>query len=530
MPPTRPTVRLLTFTTLAFLCGAASSARVPVAPSASPALAEPYRLVDLPQETETPVPPASSRPQAAASTMEAGQARSFSRAFADVAAAVTPAVVRIQAERSLEDAHPGLRDRLRDMLDRLPEGHPDPELYPEIAGGTGILVSPDGLVLTNNHVIGDANRITVTLADKRVFDATVVGSDPTTDVALIRIHASDLPVARLGDSDAVRVGEWVLAVGNPGFQQASTLDFTVTGGIISAKGRPLDIIRQELFDQNAAAAAYAIEDFIQTDAAINPGNSGGPLVDLDGRVIGINTAIASVSGYNEGYGFAVPINMAKRVMHDLLEHGRVRRPLLGISIQAVSPEDADVYGLPRIAGVLVEDFADQSPAEEAGIRRNDVIVAVDGTTVERLGQFQRLIAAHQPGEMVGVDVIRYGEARNFSVRLTEASMGARAVVHTSPPPPVTGLGIEVVDLTAALARQERFRRAGGALISSVAPASAAMRKGIEPGLLIREINRESVSSADEADRMLRALPSGSIASLLLQASDGGTLIRNVRVP
>ncbi len=531
MSRTHATARLVTFATLAFLCGAASSTRVPAAPFVKPAFAEPFHLVDLAQQVEAPATQVPTRPAFPADQGDLGEARAFSRAFADVAAAVTPAVVRIQAERSLMEAHPGLRHRLRDMLDRLPEGHPDPELYPEIAGGTGVVVSADGLVLTNNHVIGDADRITVTLADKRVYDATVVGTDPTTDVALIRIHADDLPVARLGDSDGIRVGEWVLAIGNPGFQQANTLDFTVTGGIVSAKGRPLDIIRQELVDnQNAAAAAYAIEDFIQTDAAINPGNSGGPLVDLDGRVIGINTAIASVSGYNEGYGFAVPINMARRVMNDLLEHGRVRRPLLGISIQTISPEDAEVYGLPRIAGVLVEDFADASPAERAGLRRHDVVVAVDGTSVDRLGQFQRLVASHQPGETVGVDVIRYGQKRHFSVRLAEAQLGKQAVVHTSPPATESDLGIEVVDLTPSLARQQQFRSAGGALISAVSPAGAAMRKGVEPGLLIREINREGVSSAADAERILRALPSGSVASLVLQTSDGGTLIRNVRVP
>jgi serine protease Do len=279
-------------------------------------------------------------------------------------------------------------------------------------------------------------------------------------------------------------------------------------------------------------AGFAIEDFIQTDAAINPGNSGGPLVDLSGEVIGVNTAIASDNGFNQGYGFAVPINLARRVMTDLVEHGHVRRPLMGISIQTVSPEDADVYGLPHIAGVLVEDFQDDSPAERAGLRRHDVIVAVDNRPIERIGQFQGLIASHRPGDVVQVEVIRYGERHRFDVRLSEAELGLdRRVVRTIVErPSATGLGLELVDLTPGLAREWRFDRAGGALIASVKPQSPAMRRGIDRGFVVREINRQAVGSAAEADRLLRAVPSGAVVSLLLQDSRGATLIRNIRVP
>ena len=306
----------------------------------------------------------------------------------------------------------------------------------------------------------------------------------------------------------------------------------MTSGIVSAKGRPLDIIRQELFAANNPAAAYAIEDFIQTDAAINPGNSGGPLIDLDGNVIGINTAIASRNGFNQGYGFAVPINVATRVMRDLLEHGRVRRPLLGISIQNVEPEDAEVYGLPRIAGVLVEDFpSGDSPAREAGIQRHDVIVGVDGTAVERLGQFQRLVASHAPGDVVQVDVVRYGRRVRLPVRLKEAEFAGDRVVRTTTEPRARrGLGVELVDLTASLAREYSFGQAGGALIAQVEPGSVAMRKGVQRGLLVREINRQPVASAAEAERLLRALSPGSVASLLLEYPEGSTIIRNVRIP
>ncbi|MFO7894011.1 MAG: trypsin-like peptidase domain-containing protein [Longimicrobiales bacterium] len=474
----------------------------------------------------------SSAPASAVQTLARRQgtvpeARAFSRAFADVAEAVLPAVVRIQSEQSTARG-----SRMQDIFDQLPEGHPAPE-FPTMAGGSGVLVSNEGLILTNNHVIAGAQRITVTLWDKRRFEATVVGTDPTTDLALIRIDESGLPAADLGDSDSLRVGEWVLAVGNPGFRDANTLDFTVTGGIVSAKGRPLDVIREELMrGGDRTAAVYAIEDFIQTDAAINPGNSGGPLVDLDGTVVGLNTAIASLTGANQGYGFAVPINVAKRVMDDLVEYGRVRRPLLGISILNIAPEDAQAYGLERIAGVLVEDFADDSPAERAGMQRHDVIVAIDGTPVERIGQFQRLVAGYEPGDWVAVDVVRFGDRERFRVELTEANLGENRVVRTaarrSASPP--GLGLELVNLTPSLARERGFPEAGGALIAEVVPGSAASRRGVPRGVVIREINRIPVSSVREAEEILDALGTGAVASLLLATDAGGTLIRNVRVP
>jgi serine protease Do len=523
----KPSGRAFTLAAIALACGVATATRPP---ASLPVTESPvYRLAaTTPAPLQTTFQASVARAPSGAVT----EARRFSAAFADVAAAVTPAVVRIQTERTFEEGHRNLQDRMRDLFDRLPENHPD-LLYPNVASGTGVLMSPDGLILTNTHVIAGASRISVTLADKRVYEATVVGADPTTDIALIMVKGGDLPAAQLGDSDEVRVGEWVIAIGNPAFHRSSTLDFTVTSGIVSAIGRPLDVIRQELARQesNHAAAAYAIEDFIQTDAAINPGNSGGPLIDLNSNVIGINTAIASGTGYNQGYGFAVPINVAKRVVADLLEYGHVRRPLMGISIGAVEPEDAQVYGLPRIAGVLVEDFPPSSPAERAGLRRHDVIVALGGQPVERLGQFQRLVAAHRPGDVVAVEVIRYGQPHRFSVRLTEADFGAQRVVRTTPErAPTPDIGLELIELTPSLARERNFSRAGGALIAAVRPHSPAMRRDVVRGLVIREINRTRVDSAAEADRLLRSAPSGSVVSLLLEDERGSTLIRNIRVP
>jgi serine protease Do len=263
-------------------------------------------------------------------------------AFAAVAQRITPAVVRIETEKLPTERRGSWLPRpLQNLMPGDTTTSP-----PEMAGGSGFIVSPDGYILTNNHVVEGADIITVTLHNKRSFQARVTGLDPTTDVALIKIDATALPYLPLGDSDRARVGEWVLAIGNPGFQDASTLDFTVTGGIISAKGRPLNVLNSG----NGTELNFAIEDFIQTDAAINPGNSGGPLVNIRGEAIGINTAIASTTGFNEGYAFAVPSNLARRVMTDLLEHGRVRRPLLGISIKDITQEDAEIYGLSVIAG------------------------------------------------------------------------------------------------------------------------------------------------------------------------------------
>jgi len=460
------------------------------------------------------------------------EAEELSDAFIAISEAVTPAVVRIQAERTIGGPHaaavpPGFREFFGLPPDAVPN-------VPQTAGGTGFIVSADGYILTNNHVVDGASRITVTLVDRRTFEARIVGRDPTTDVAVIRIDGRNLPTVRLGDSDQARVGEWVLAIGNPGFGDASTLDFTVTSGIISAKGRPLQIIPQELqANGDPAAAVYAIEDFIQTDAVINPGNSGGPLVNLRGEVIGVNTAIASGSGFYQGYGFAIPSNLARRVMNDLIRHGHVRRALLGISIIDVTPEDAEVYRLPAIAGVLVEDFADNSPGEAAGLQRGDVIVEVDGQRVERVGQLQRLIAQHQPGESVQVKVIRYGESRDFRIRLTQAPLpgeAARPPVTASTARGAEGLGLELSELTPALAREYGYDRSGGVVLTGIRPASPAARKQAPRGYRIVSIDRQPVGSVREARNLLQRVRSGDVVSLLLESPDGRTRIVNLRVP
>ena len=266
-----------------------------------------------------------------------------------------------------------------------------------MASGSGFVVSNDGYILTNNHVVDGASEVRVRLLDRREFKAKVIGRDPNTDVAVIKIDATGLTPAPLGDSDASRVGEWVLAVGNP---LGENLTFTVTQGIISAKGRALGLPGQ---------TQQTIQDFIQTDAAINPGNSGGPLVNTRGEVIGINSAIESPTGYNAGYGFAVPINLARAVMDQIVKTGHVERAALGIQVRDASADDAAYVGLKDIRGVLVSAFADDnSAAKKAGMQAGDVIVAVDGKPVEYVAQLQELIAFRKPGDVVTIEVARKG--------------------------------------------------------------------------------------------------------------------------
>ncbi len=332
-----------------------------------------------------------------------------SAAFVAIAEKVTPGVVSIQTRQAPSQQRgqvPQGLERFFDQFD-LPR-----QPMPREGSGSGFIVSSDGYILTNNHVVANAEKVTVGMQDKRVFEAEVIGRDPSTDVALIKIDADDLPTLALGNDENLRVGEWVLAIGNP-----LALDFTVTAGIVSAKHRSGASLRGLFSDD------YAIVDYIQTDAAINPGNSGGPLVNSRGEVIGINSAIASPTGTYAGYGFAIPVTLAKNVMDDLIEHGRVRRAIIGVSITDVTPEDAQAAGLETIRGAKVEGFSpgdDPSPAKDAGLEPGDVIVAINDTRFDRVSELQRVIRNMEPGQTVKVDVMRFGDRKSFRVKLAEA--------------------------------------------------------------------------------------------------------------
>jgi serine protease Do len=363
-------------------------------------------LLDLPSHSSAQQTHTAALPQVPAPTIPAARPlQDLSESFAAVAEHVKPSVVYIRSQRTERAS----QQRVPPGMERFfPRFRQQPEI--EQGSGSGFLVSADGYILTNNHVVEGAEQVTVRLLDRREFKAKVVGTDPNTDVAVLKIDAKNLPPMALGNSDDARVGEWVLAIGNP---LGEGLTFTVTSGIVSAKGRALNGLPR--------AGQGSIQDFLQTDAAINPGNSGGPLVSVRGEVIGINSAIASETGFYSGYGFAIPINLARTVMNQLIESGKVHRAALGVSIAEVSLADAEYVGLPAIRGVVVKDIPnDDSPAKAAGIEAGDIIVAVDGKPVEYVGQLQQVIGFRKPGETVKVEVARKGGVRKtVDVRLQE---------------------------------------------------------------------------------------------------------------
>jgi serine protease Do len=449
----------------------------------------------------------------------------LSDAFANAAEAVTPAVVRIEVTTTSRSV----------TLDPF-EGFREQEM-PSLGGGSGFLVSHDGYILTNNHVVGDAEDIRVYLIDGRYYTAAVVGTDPTTDVAVIKIEESELPYLSLGSSATLRVGEWVLAVGNPGFgggspQTADDLDYTVTAGIVSATDRPLTLIQNELLGnpESAETAGYAIENYIQTDAVINRGNSGGPMVNIRGQVVGINSAIFSPTGNYVGYGFAIPIDLAGRVMEDIIEYGRVRRAWLGVSITQIVPEDQEVYELPELAGVLIQEVTPGGPAEDLGLRRADVLFSVDGTKVYSPNGLQNLIAQRRPGDRVTLRVFRDGSAMDLPVRLGEAPLSTTTETRSRPEAASAEekLGISVQELTPELARQFRFEEPGGVVITGVTRLGPADRRAIGIGTKILGINNVSVETPDDIRRVLRGVEPGEVVSLFLEFNTGTTRIVNVR--
>ena len=479
-------------------------------------------------QTSVAMPVIDERP--ALSQEAVGPAADLSEAFVNIADAVTPAVVRIQSRRPARAA--------RRSPNPLRFFGPDPDELrppvPELSGGSGFLISADGYILTNDHVVSGSDEVTVYLRDRRYFEARIVGSDPFTDVAVIKIDIDEeLPHLSFGDSDDIKVGQWVLAVGNPGFGTGNRLDYTVTAGIVSARGRALDILRRELLQDPASQdlSGYAIEDFIQTDAVINPGNSGGPMVSLTGQAVGINSAIASQTGYYQGYGFAIPINLARRVMEDLIEYGHVKRPLIGVHMQTVTPEDAEYYGLPSVAGALVQRTTASGPAAGAGVQPGDVIVAVDGKPVGYSGQLQQRIAEYRPGDRVTLTLYRSRRPMDVGVRLAEApinDLAPRTVEQASTADERLGIRVEV--LGAQTAREIGFEEPGGVVITDVEQGSAAGRRGIFPGARILQINGRDVTDPEDVRSSLDAVRAGQIVSFVLETPNGGRQIVNVRMP
>ncbi|UCC23896.1 MAG: trypsin-like peptidase domain-containing protein [Gemmatimonadales bacterium] len=487
--------------------------------------------------TSMAMPTLSEAPQVSEAAV--APARNLSESFVNVSEVVTPAVVRVEARRPI-GANPRMQEipeQFRRFFNPGPEQNPDNAPQgSNWAGGSGFIVSADGFILTNNHVIEGAEEVRIAFSNRQVVPAEVVGTDPFTDVAVVKVITEEpLPTLSLGDSDKVRPGEWVLAIGNPGFGGAGTsLDFTVTAGIVSARGRGLGLINEELERDLPASqrslSGYAIEDFIQTDAVINPGNSGGPMVDMDGRVIGINSAIASTTGFYQGYGFAIPINLARRVMEDLVEYGHVQRPRLGVSINDITPEDAEQYELPSVAGILIQEVPENGPA--AGkLEREDVIVAIEGKPVVRVGQLQGLVAMYRPGDEVEVTFYRGGSPRNVTIRLGEAEINDVRVAEAAPAEAaVERLGIFVSDMTQEFADRYGYEVAEGAIVSRLVPGSPAARRGLSPGLRILEINDAQIGDAADVRDALETVEGGSIVRFVVEAPGGTQRVVNVRMP
>jgi len=438
--------------------------------------------------------------------------RRIGKAFAGIAEKASPAVVSIKAEKTVTQEYltmpqwpfgerfdPFEDDFFDFFFHRRSPRRPSPRpKRRQLSQGSGFIVASDGYILTNNHVVGDADKVVVKLVNGREFTAKILGTDPETDVALLKIDANDLPSLQLADSDSLEVGEWVLAIGNP-----FGLSHTVTAGIVSAKGR-----------SGLRLAEY--EDFIQTDAAINPGNSGGPLINLDGNVVGINSAIIGPGG-NVGIGFAIPVNMAKAVYDQLKKGEPVIRGFLGVGIQNLTPEFAEAFGLDKnTKGVLIPEVQKDSAAEKAGLKRNDIIVEFNGKPVETANQLQHRVATLKPGTKVKVVVLRDGKRETLTVKL--AKRPSRDEIAGAPAESLKDLGLSVQALTDDIAERYGYQDLTGVVVTSVEPGSEAARKGIKPGMLIMEVNRKPIKNIKEFNKAISRAAKGM--PILFLITDG----------
>jgi serine protease Do len=435
--------------------------------------------------------------------------KDFSTAFEAAAADVNPSVVPIFSEqvKTIQNPFGSSDDPFRQFFGDdffkhfFGNAMPKEQKQTVHALGSGVIVSRDGYILTNNHVVQGADKLTVVMGDKKKYTAKVIGTDPQSDIAVIKIDAKDLPMANLGNSDSVRVGEWVIAIGNP-FQ----LMHTVTAGIISAKGR-----------SSMDLAEY--EDYIQTDASINPGNSGGALADLDGRVIGINTAIYSPSGGNVGIGFAIPINMARKLMDQLIAKGKISRGYLGLLPQDIDDDLAKALKLGTTTGSLVGDVTAGGPADKAGIKRGDIITKFNGTVIENSTQLRNLVAQASPGSSVKVTVLRDGKEKEITVVLGErpTTTAGRAPGQEKPEEEASKkMGFTVQNLTADIAKQLGYQKDHGVVITAVTPGSPAEDAGLHQGDLVKQVNKVDVRSVEDFNRVVAKVQNGDVVALLVR--------------
>ena len=430
-------------------------------------------------------------------------ASQFSNTFADVAEKVNPSVVTILTKKEIE-------------RDSYHQNNPFNDLFPQDnfnqnfqarALGSGVIVDKEsGYVLTNNHVVENMDEITVKLIDKREFEAEVVGTDPKSDLAIIRIEAFDLIAVDLGDSDKLRVGEWVLAIGSP---FTENLSHTVTAGIVSALGRS-NIISGDNY-----------EDFIQTDTAINPGNSGGALVNLDGALIGINTAIAT-GGFersNRGVGFAIPVNMARKVMDDLINEGRVIRSWLGVYIQDLDDATARAMGLDTRDGALIGDVVNNSPAEKSGIEIGDIITTFDGKNITGSANLKNIVSSSKPDKRYTVELLRDGKKKKYYITLEELPENPRTLARVESEIE-SELGFQVEDVTSNLLREyEIDEDVVGVVVTNIDRRSEAFSAGLRPGDVITRVGRQNVDSIKGFYKLIDSETRGNTVLFLVKRKD-----------
>jgi serine protease Do len=423
-------------------------------------------------------------------------------AFVEISKAVTPSVVFIDVTTSAKK-----NDEKNKQFEQFfgPEFNMDQP--PQHGSGSGVIISKDGYIVTNNHVVKDASDkgIKVILTDKREFTAQLIGTDPNTDVAVIKIDADNLYVASVGNSDDVQVGQWVLAVGNP-----LGLNNTVTAGIVSALGRNV----------NVSGDNYAINNFIQTDAAINPGNSGGALVDINGMVIGINAAIQSQTGFYQGYGFAIPINIVKSVSAELIKTGKIERGYIGVSIKDVDIKEAKGLGLDKAKGVLVQNVIKGGAGDEAGVKTGDVILTVDGKEVNAANQLQTIIGSHKPGEQVTLSVFRDGKTISIPVKLKPRDNDQSLVDNNAQKKDDDSelkskkfdqVGFTVSDITSSVKRDYDIEN--GVIVKNVANYSEAFNRGLRAGFVILEADKDKIESSDQLASIVNKKSNGDILVL-----------------
>ncbi len=420
----------------------------------------------------------------------------ISKGFAYVVKKAGPAVVHVSVEKYRQRGATRTLDPFNFFNDpfferffgpnfRIPEQKQKPRTFKQRAAGSGFIISQDGYILTNNHVIRNANKITVRLADEREFQAEVIGTDPQSDVALIKIDGKNLPILPLGDSDAIHVGEWAIAIGSP-FE----LKQTVTVGVISAKGR-----------NRIGISDY--ENFIQTDAAINPGNSGGPLLNIHGEAIGINTAIFTRSGGHMGIGFAIPVNMAKVIVKQLQEYGKVTRGWLGVGIQDIDKDLAEFFGLDSTRGVLITGISEGSPADKSGLKDGDVIIAINGKQTKGVAELRNIIAMIIPGTKSSLQIIRDREEKTIKITIGEQPPDFASTAKGAADKGILSkMGLNLQDLTPALAKKFGYENNQGVLIADVARDSQAAKANIRPGTLIEEVNKIRVHNLKELNMVL----------------------------